>query len=414
MIRNSTRLTLIFVALILLFTLCSPKAYSGRRQGKSEKKQHEHPLNNITFATSTLVWISSIEDLAVHFVHTARYWRKARLHDRTLTVITYSHEMYGGNEINFCNIFKPPPGLFCLSAPRADIVANKTCMRAPMDIDADTMKPAKKYLVPSTYGLPVLVDINSMSEVDWRTSECVIGSADSRYFIKDQDWSFPVVFSGEANLLFRKVQYLLSLDRDRPYAAIRWERYNFATRCKKYWALRKMHENNEENMKLISSEELRMTCSPAKNLVSVIRQKSDEKAVYVSTNEVDQESLEILSRAGYKLLKKSSLILDELQSIIVDLQMMAAASTFLSWEIGSLAVFVHMYRFQRHEDEHILRESKNAMNLFEWAAFLAKCFCVFGLFVGAVLSWYYYRKSKLVAAARYSRLTAAPYTSIED
>jgi hypothetical protein len=171
------------------------------------------------------------------------------------------------------------------------------------------------------------MDIWAMREVNWRTSECVIGSAEGRYFLRDQDWNFPVSFSNTSDLLFRKAQYLLSLDRGRSYAAIRWERFDFANRCKSFW-LKGVAPEGEKY------EELRISCASAKALVSIIKEGTNEKAVYVSTNEIDQESLDIISLHGMKLLKKSALILDELQSIIVDLQMLGSASTFLSWEIG--------------------------------------------------------------------------------
>jgi hypothetical protein len=101
-------------------------------------KREEHPLAaNITFANSTLIWISSLEDLATHFLHTARYWRVARHHNRTLTVIPYTSEEYGRDSVvNYCDIFIPPPGLYCLSVAREAIAMNKTCTRAPMDEDA--------------------------------------------------------------------------------------------------------------------------------------------------------------------------------------------------------------------------------------------------------------------------------------
>ena len=40
----------------------------------------------------------------------------AMRHNRTLTVIAYQHDMYGKDVVvNFCDIFSPPPGLYCLS-----------------------------------------------------------------------------------------------------------------------------------------------------------------------------------------------------------------------------------------------------------------------------------------------------------
>ena len=63
---------------------------------------------------------------------------------------------------------------------REDIVINKTCTRAPMDIDPTTGKIYKYLTNPKTYGLQVLDDVGAMSEVNWRNSECVVGSGGSR------------------------------------------------------------------------------------------------------------------------------------------------------------------------------------------------------------------------------------------
>ena len=54
-------------------------------------------------------------------------------------------------------------------------------------------------------------------------------------------------------------------------------------------------------------------------------------SVYVATDEVEVENLDLLQNAGFKLLKKTALVLDQLQTIIVDLQMMSASQEFLSW-----------------------------------------------------------------------------------
>ena len=59
--------------------------------------------------------------------------------------------------------------------------------------------------------------------------------------------------------------------------------------------------------------------------------KLKPSSVYVATNEVDAENLDLLQNAGFKLLKKTALVLDQLQTIIVDLQMMSASQEFLSW-----------------------------------------------------------------------------------
>ena len=59
--------------------------------------------------------------------------------------------------------------------------------------------------------------------------------------------------------------------------------------------------------------------------------KLKQSSVYVATDEVEAENLDALQMAGFKLLKKTALVLDQLQTIIVDLQMMSASQEFLSW-----------------------------------------------------------------------------------
>lgn len=146
----------IFCCALSVFFLANLTSSSPEKK-HHKKKEKGFPLANITFANSTLIWISSLEDLATHFLHTARYWRAARLHNRTLTVITYTSDMYGRDSIvNFCDIFNPPPGLYCLSVSREDITSNKTCTRAPMDVDPTTGKVAKKNTNPASYGLAVV------------------------------------------------------------------------------------------------------------------------------------------------------------------------------------------------------------------------------------------------------------------
>ena len=99
-------------------------------------------------------------------------------------------------------------------------------------------------------------DVSKMPEVDWRTSECVVGTGASRFFTGRDDWDFPLVFSNTSDILFRKAQYLLSLDKGRPYASIRWERFEYASVCKTYWA-DKEHANTYRN-------QLQLTCGGGK------------------------------------------------------------------------------------------------------------------------------------------------------
>ena len=74
--------------------------------------------------------MSSIEDLATHILHTSRFWKTALANNRTLTIISYQHDMYGKETlVNLCDILDPPPGLYCLSVAREDIVNNKTCSK---------------------------------------------------------------------------------------------------------------------------------------------------------------------------------------------------------------------------------------------------------------------------------------------
>ena len=71
----------------------------------------------------------------------------------------------------------------------------------------------------------------------------------------------------------------------------------------------------------------------AQNLINYVNKvyKLKPSSVYVATNEVDAENLDLLQNAGFKLLKKTALVLGQLQTIIVDLQMMSASQEFLSW-----------------------------------------------------------------------------------
>jgi hypothetical protein len=70
-----------------------------------------------------------------------------------------------------------------------------------------------------------------------------------------EDWNYPLVFTNKSDLLFRKAQYLLSLDKDRAYAAVRWERFDYANICKLYWAKRR-----DQKMKVIGEAQLKLTC----------------------------------------------------------------------------------------------------------------------------------------------------------
>jgi len=333
------------------------------------------------------------------------------MHNRTLTVISYTSELYGHSVVNFCDIFVPPPGLFCLSVSRHDIITNKTCTKAPMDTYEDTLRPEKKYTNPLNYGLEIVNDINAMQEVNWRTSECVVGSAASRFFQYDTVWDFPVVFTNTSDLLFRKAQYLLSLDADRAYAAIRWERYNYATTCKDYWTL-KQDETTTPDF-LNKRDELKLTCESVKNLIETVHSRTKEPHVYVSTNEIDQENLEAIVLAGFKTVKKSQLILDELQTIVIDLQMIASASSFLSWELNSYATFVHMAQLQQRKVSKsiIIQEKKD---IFWHRMFIISVSAVLiGIILMIVVTWYYYRTSNLAHSMTYHKLSHIPYTAIQ-
>jgi lipopolysaccharide/colanic/teichoic acid biosynthesis glycosyltransferase len=77
-------------------------------------------------------------------------------------------------------------------------------------------------------------------------------------------------------------------------------------------------------------------------------------------------------------------------------------------------VFVHMYRFQHREQEHTNRMEKNMANKFAWIKFSLIILVIFSIILSIFLLWYFHRKSKIVSAAKYSRLSAAPYVTIAD
>ena len=67
----------ILVLTLLCFLLLNNGCLSSNEKHEKRKKKDKHghviyPLANISFATSTLIWVSSIEDLPTHILHTAR------------------------------------------------------------------------------------------------------------------------------------------------------------------------------------------------------------------------------------------------------------------------------------------------------------------------------------------------------
>ena len=229
--------------------------------GKEHRRQNR-PINlNVTLLNNTLVWISSIADIPTHFERMTRFRSYAISFGRSLTVVTYQHDLYGrSNTVNICEIFKLPPNVACLEAHRDDVVKNISCSIVPTTNN--------KNLHGEMFGLPANMRLDNLPLVNWENSPCVIGETVPVGMHSNIE-KFVITFSNSSELLYRKARYLLSLDHVPSYAALRWERFHLSTLCQDIWKEVSLHKYDES-----VPEDLKLNCGTAKNLISMVHSLS--------------------------------------------------------------------------------------------------------------------------------------------
>ena len=144
--------------------------------------------------------------------------------------------------------------------------------------------------------------------------------------IRGVDIPLPLRFQANYTRLADAFKLAIGLASDR-YTVVHWRRGDqLSTRCQQ-------------------RKDQSINCGSAEELVSKVRDRTNDSFVYVATNEVAGSSeLEVLREAGFRLFSDAKMDVGVIEAFLIEVSLMRDAHTFLGWGVSEVNDVVEFER----------------------------------------------------------------------
>ena len=152
-----------------------------------------------------------------------------------------------------------------------------------------------------------------------------------------------------------------------------------------------------------------MTTSPQ------VRAKTTNTMVYVSTGDLTAEDFLVLKNSGIKLLRSTGLVVNELQTFVVDLQLLIE-SDYLSWGAAEspLRNFITNAKRQKMENQRVAELMNQLQFRWNWYRSLASIAVLTIIATFMATSVCMLRRARLIRMASEQNLKVLTYTALMD
>ena len=268
-----------------------------------------------------LLWISPLEEFIEHFENLKRIWAVASSYNRTVLVVPYTK---GNDTLRICDFLDLPTSIDCTSTTRLGYSRQGALqMMGCSRLNMDGMGPSVAYQ-PLVYDLGGDVNIASLPIVDWRMSNCVIGTPVGEQFANLKA-DIPLIFSLRAIQIYELAMIQLDVNPEN-YTAIQWVRGDPTS-----------HECAEAGNSDAGSA-LTVRCADVSSFAASLRTVVDINDaygnLYVSTSEMNRRDLKILKAQGFKVLNAGKYTYTPMLRYVIDLQAMILARVFITWSFN--------------------------------------------------------------------------------
>jgi len=381
--RCGLLIVLLLFVLSSTFTTIAGTAAAAASKVRNDKSESYSSTSILLSSTRRFIWIGDKDGLFSHYLQMKIYQFLSRIYNRLLVIPPIFSKHYGNAPLSLCDVFVLPNNtLQCIKTPVSEKVLGCVSQLSPKIFASEKPQVCYKGPLPLIYGAtnrkesvlkamnisrPLLRFNNNKYNPLIEAFKKAIGVPVLNYNSdKDSNGvksSSSITSSAGQDEMVAIMAAAASKNNDEPYTAVHWRRGDQLTsRC-------------------AHSRDFSVNCGTAEELIKAIRAHSNDKLIYVATNEPESspEHIRLRKEPGFKVFADGRAAVLEagggvsssnnylnasipvVDVFVLEVALMVDATTFLGWGMTEVKDVIEFERMKQKKSFCVARDEKMVM-----------------------------------------------------